>query len=131
MASISRIQKSGDRPRTSRVYSTSARTTLTGPGRRSGAVDAHDETAEMDEGRAPGRRAAGMRIALGEARGAISNETPPARPALVEPRALSAVRLGGDPMTGSAAFDVAGRRRSPATMPGYHAGRAPRNKGQL
>lgn len=24
---------------------------------------------------------------------------------------------------------VAGRRRSPATMPGHHAGRAPRNKG--
>jgi hypothetical protein len=33
-------------------------------------------------------------------------------------------------MTVSAAFDVAGRRRSPATLPGYHAGRAPRNKGQ-
>src|SRR5215204_5433089 len=31
MPSISRIQKSGDRPRTSRVYSTSSRTTLTGP----------------------------------------------------------------------------------------------------
>jgi site-specific recombinase XerD len=26
--------------------------------------------------------------------------------------------------------DVAGRRRSPATMPGFHAARAPRNKGQ-
>jgi integrase len=26
-------------------------------------------------------------------------------------------------------FDAAGRRRSPATMPGYHAGRPPRNKG--
>jgi site-specific recombinase XerD len=26
--------------------------------------------------------------------------------------------------------DVAGRRRSPATMPGFHAGKAPRNKGQ-
>ena len=25
--------------------------------------------------------------------------------------------------------DVAGRRRSPATLPGYHAGRPPRNKG--
>src|SRR4051794_37744638 len=48
----------------------------------------------------------------------------------IEQRALSAVRLGGDPMTVSAAFDAAGRRRSPATMPGYHAGRAPRNKGQ-
>jgi site-specific recombinase XerD len=27
------------------------------------------------------------------------------------------------------AVDAAGRRRSPATMPGYHAGRVPRNKG--
>ena len=26
-------------------------------------------------------------------------------------------------------LDAAGRRRSPATMHGYHAGRAPRNKG--
>jgi hypothetical protein len=26
-------------------------------------------------------------------------------------------------------LDAAGRRRSPATMPGYHAGRKPRNKG--
>jgi hypothetical protein len=26
-------------------------------------------------------------------------------------------------------LDAAGRRRSPATMPGYHAGRALRNKG--
>ena len=31
----------------------------------------------------------------------------------------------------SAVLDAAGRRRSPATMPGYHAGRPPRNKGQL
>jgi len=28
------------------------------------------------------------------------------------------------------ALDSAGRRRSPATMPGYHAGRPPRNKGR-
>jgi hypothetical protein len=34
-------------------------------------------------------------------------------------------------MTVSAVLDAAGRRRSPATMPGYHAGRAPRNKGKL
>src|SRR5215203_3561949 len=34
-------------------------------------------------------------------------------------------------MTVSAALDAAGRRRSPATLPGYHAGRAPRNKGRL
>ncbi len=26
-------------------------------------------------------------------------------------------------------FDVAGRRRSPATLPEFHAGRAPGNKG--
>ena len=34
-----------------------------------------------------------------------------------------------DPMTVSTVLDSAGRRRSPATMPGYHAGRLPRNKG--
>ena len=34
-------------------------------------------------------------------------------------------------MTVSAVLDAAGRRRSPATMPGYHAGRPPRNKGRL
>ena len=27
-------------------------------------------------------------------------------------------------------FDAAGRRRSPATMAGFHTGRSPRNKGQ-
>lgn len=32
-------------------------------------------------------------------------------------------------MTESTVLDSAGRRRSPATMPGYHAGRPPRNKG--
>ena len=32
-------------------------------------------------------------------------------------------------MTDVSALDVARRRRSPATMPGYHAGRPPRNKG--
>jgi integrase len=34
-------------------------------------------------------------------------------------------------MTVPIALDAAGRRRSPATLPGYHAGRPPRNKGQL
>ena len=29
----------------------------------------------------------------------------------------------------SAVLDSTGRRRSPATLPGYHAGRSPRNKG--
>jgi hypothetical protein len=32
-------------------------------------------------------------------------------------------------MTGSVVLDAAGRRRSPATMPGFHRGRPPRNKG--
>ena len=32
-------------------------------------------------------------------------------------------------MTVPSVLDAAGRRRSPATMPGYHAGRPPRNKG--
>ena len=30
----------------------------------------------------------------------------------------------------SALLDAAGRYRSPATMPGYHRGRPPRNKGE-
>ena len=34
-------------------------------------------------------------------------------------------------MTVPAVLDAAGRRRSPATMPGYHAGHPPRNKGRL
>jgi integrase len=34
-------------------------------------------------------------------------------------------------MTVPVVLDSAGRRRSPATMSGYHAGRPPRNKGQL
>jgi site-specific recombinase XerD len=37
---------------------------------------------------------------------------------------------GGDPMSESVLLDVAGRRRSPATLPGDHTGRVPRNKGQ-
>jgi hypothetical protein len=32
-------------------------------------------------------------------------------------------------MTVLSVLDAAGRRRSPATMPGYHAGCPPRNKG--
>lgn len=32
-------------------------------------------------------------------------------------------------MTVLSGLDAAGRRRSPATLPGYHAGRSPRNKG--
>ena len=33
-------------------------------------------------------------------------------------------------MTGSDLLDAGGRRRSPATMPGHHCGRPPRNKGR-
>lgn len=33
-------------------------------------------------------------------------------------------------MNSIATLDAAGRPRSPATLPGYHAGRAPRNKGR-
>jgi hypothetical protein len=32
-------------------------------------------------------------------------------------------------MSASILFDATGRRRSPATMPGHHCGRPPRNKG--
>ncbi len=34
-------------------------------------------------------------------------------------------------MTTTATLDVAGRRRSPATFPSYHAGRPPKNKGRI
>ena len=34
-------------------------------------------------------------------------------------------------MTASVALDSAGRRRSPATLPGFHSGRPPRNKGMF
>jgi hypothetical protein len=33
-------------------------------------------------------------------------------------------------MTASELLDAAGRRRSPATTPGFHCGRPPRNKGR-
>src|SRR5664280_2459059 len=39
--------------------------------------------------------------------------------------------MGGEPMTVSSMLDSAGRRRSPATLPGFHAGRAPRSTGML
>jgi hypothetical protein len=41
------------------------------------------------------------------------------------------MQLGRRSHDGPVPLDSAGRRRSPATLPGYHAGRAPRNKGQL
>ena len=39
--------------------------------------------------------------------------------------------MEGDPDVRLVVLDSAGRRRSPATLPGYHAGRPPRNKGML
>jgi hypothetical protein len=44
-----------------------------------------------------------------------------------EPRSVSDTRGGAmsEPM-----LDAAGRRRSPATLPEFHAGRPPRNKGR-
>src|SRR2546426_9151399 len=39
--------------------------------------------------------------------------------------------MEGEPVTVSSALDSAGRRRSPATLPGFHTGRPPRNKGML
>jgi site-specific recombinase XerD len=44
------------------------------------------------------------------------------------PSARWARNLGG--MTSSVLLDAAGRRRSPATLPGHHRGRAPHNKGR-
>src|SRR3954447_21322363 len=60
---------------------------------------------------------------------ASQRRRPSTRARLVGHLALSAVRWEEDPMTVLAVLDSAGRRRSPATMPGYHVGRAPRNKG--
>jgi hypothetical protein len=39
-------------------------------------------------------------------------------------------RIEEETMDPTAQLDAAGRRRSPATLPGYHSGRAPRNKGR-
>jgi site-specific recombinase XerC len=52
-------------------------------------------------------------------------------PVLVEQRHYPLSECKENPMTVSAVLDSAGRRRSPATLPGFHAGRAPRNKGML
>ena len=51
---------------------------------------------------------------------------PPAQLTLLERQHCPPFEWEDDPMTVSAALDAADRRRSPATLPGYHAGRAPR-----
>jgi integrase len=83
-----------------------------------------------DEGRASGRRAAGARIVQAK-RERDCDAARDARAPVGQRALCPAVRSGGGPMTIPAVLDTAGRRRSPATMPGYHAGRPPRNKGQL
>src|SRR3954463_16032714 len=48
-------------------------------------------------------------------------------------RSAAAACEASDPQGGlmpETLLDAAGRPRSPATLPGYHAGRSPRNKGQ-
>jgi site-specific recombinase XerC len=45
-------------------------------------------------------------------------------------RARSAAAENAASMTALVLLDAAGRRRSPATLPGFHCGRAPRNKGR-
>src|ERR1019366_1839577 len=47
---------------------------------------------------------------------------------VVERSTVRSSTIGGT-MHASTMVDVAGRRRSPAAVPGYHAGRPPRNKG--
>src|ERR1019366_4794743 len=47
---------------------------------------------------------------------------------VVERSTVRSSTIGGT-MHASTMVDVAGRRRSPATLPGFHAGRPPRNKG--
>jgi integrase len=49
-------------------------------------------------------------------------------PSVLEGSASIRCPIRGRPMT--VLLDAAGRRRSPATLPGYHAGRPPRNKGR-
>ena len=89
------------------------------------------ETLASDDTQSCGRRATHFRFA--QVKRARSPTAPPlldAR-ALVGQRALSAAIGRRAPMTVSPVLDAAGRRRSPATLPGYHAGRPPRNKGRL
>src|SRR3954452_4913300 len=47
----------------------------------------------------------------------------------VQTKRASRSRAPRGGVMGKVLLDAAGRRRSPATMPGFHAGRPPRNKG--
>jgi hypothetical protein len=59
---------------------------------------------------------------------ALHNFTTAAR--LVQPSSNPCLRIAlGGPTSGLSMLDSAGRRRSPATLPGYHAGRTPSNTG--
>ncbi len=78
-----------------------------------------EDAVVRDRDRAPGERArhgiAGSMDALPGGRGGWSTSSSPREGAM-----SSAVQL----------LDAAGRRRSPATLPDFHAGRAPGDKGQ-
>jgi integrase len=82
------------------------------------------QTTAWDEHRQPRRFVSGFARSLVRDEGRSST-----RGLLVGQLALFHRAIGRALMTISAALDSAGRRRSPATMPGHHAGRAPRNKG--
>jgi len=59
---------------------------------------------------------------------AVAQASGGCRRRLLATKRASRCRVRGGVMS-ELLFDAAGRRRSPATMPGFHAGRPPRNKG--
>jgi hypothetical protein len=78
-------------------------------------------------------RSASLRI-LVASRGACRDRMPSECRRSVAGRAAQTIRCANGrrtQMTVSSVLDSAGRRRSPATLAGYHARRAPRNKGML
>src|SRR5215207_8380455 len=85
----------------------------------------------MDERRASGWRAARFRLARAKRAWGLRRDAVRGIRALLGQRACPLSDWEEAPMTVSPVLDAAGRRRSPATMPGYHAGRPPRNKGWL
>src|SRR5215207_6638478 len=85
----------------------------------------------MDERRASGWRAARFRLARAKRAWGLRRDAVRGIRALLGQRACPLSDWEEAPMTVSPVLDSAGRRRSPATMPGYHAGRAPHNKAHL
>jgi hypothetical protein len=69
----------------------------------------------------------------GEAIGGITSSSPdllPRRSPLGSNSSASSIYPTKGGFMESVLLEIAGRRRSPATMPGYHRGRPPRNKGE-